>query len=184
MLDGGFTLLETPRFFELGLLLRLKGRETVLPFDCKRWWRFPHLARYACWLETVLDRALPDETLRFAALEFRHEPAGFVDKTIDTLHADGSYIRSVCTLYGPSTIYRDGKAEKTVPFRQTLVMTATERTRALGVHCTLHRRPGAGPERAVVVCSFEPRRGNGHPKPAYRQAARDPIGAIPREGDN
>ena len=32
-----------------------------------------------------------------------------------------------------------------------------DRARAKGVRCTLHRRPGSGPERAVVVCSFEPR---------------------------
>ena len=28
--------------------------------------------------------------------------------------------------------------------------------RAMRVRCTLHRRPGAGPECAVIVCSFEP----------------------------
>ena len=29
--------------------------------------------------------------------------------------ADGSYLRSVYTLYGPTTIYRDGKVEHAVP---------------------------------------------------------------------
>src|SRR5262249_47243085 len=33
------------------------------------------------------------------------------------------------------------------------------RARAVHMPCTLHRRPGAGPERAVIVCSFEPRQG-------------------------
>jgi hypothetical protein len=91
------------------------------------------------------------------ALEFRHERPGAVDKEVDKLHADGSYIRSVYTLCGLTTVYRDGDAQLSVPRGQTLLMTAMNRARALGLPCTLHRRPGAGPERAVIVCSFEPR---------------------------
>ena len=60
-------------------------------------------------------------------------------------------------LYGPTTVYRDGRAERSVPDGQTLLMTAQDRTKAVRVPCTLHRRPGAGPERAVIVCSFERR---------------------------
>ncbi|MFI5460716.1 MAG: hypothetical protein ACHRXM_35330 [Isosphaerales bacterium] len=54
---------------------------------------------------------------------------------------------------------------------QTLVLTALDRARALGVPCTLHRRPGAGPERAVIVCSFEPRRQQPRPANAGRRVA-------------
>jgi hypothetical protein len=168
MLERGFTLLDTPWFFEQGLLLKLKGRKTVLPYATKRWWDFPQLARYARWLESLVGKALPEECLSLTVLEFRHEPAGSEDKTVDRLHADGSYIRSVCAMYGPTTIYRDGKTEKSVPTGQTLLMTAMERARALGVHCTLHRRPGAGPERAVIICSFEPRRDQHHSADDYR----------------
>ena len=105
-----------------------------------------------------MPSTLPDEPLILEALEYRHEPAGYADKTVDALHADGSYLRAIYTLYGPTTVYRDGKVERSVPEGQTLVMTAMARARALGVPCTLHRRPGAGPERAVIVSSFEPRR--------------------------
>jgi hypothetical protein len=171
MRERGFTLVDTPCFFELGLLLRLKGRKTVLPFDSKRWWTFPQLARYACWLESLLGIALPEEALSLNVLEFRNEPAGSEDKTVDRLHVDGSYIRSVCTMYGPPTIYRDGKTEKSVPTGQTLLMTEMARARALGAPCTLHRRPGAGPERTVIVCSFEPCSGQRHSGHAYRQGA-------------
>ena len=152
----GFAVVPTPRFFELGLLLRMKGQTTVLPWDCKKWWTFSQLARHAYWLEALVGKALPDELLALARVEFRHEPKGTEDKTVDTLHVDGSYIRSVCTLYGPTTVYRDGKEEKSVPAGETLLLTAMARARALGVHATLHKRPGVGPERAVIVCSFEP----------------------------
>jgi hypothetical protein len=93
----------------------------------------------------------------------RHEPAGAEDKEVDKLHADGSYLRSVYTVYGPTTIYRDGKLEHAVPSEQTLLMTAIDRARAMRIRCTLHRRPGAGPERAVIVCSFEPGVKHAHP---------------------
>jgi hypothetical protein len=170
MAGRGFTLLGTPRFLDEGLLLRLQGGTTVLPSDCPRWWKFPQLARYGCWLERLLGKALPEESLALAALEYRHEPAGSENQEVDRLHADGSYLRSVFTPYGPATVYRDG-TERPVPRGQTLVMTAQNRARALGVACTLHRRPGAGPERAVIVCSFVPR-----PEPpprahAYRRVA-------------
>jgi hypothetical protein len=171
MLGPGFALVDTPRFFELGMLLRLKGRKTVLPFDSNRWWTFPQLARYACWLESLLDDALTEESLSLTALEFRHEPAGSVDKTVDRLHIDGSYLRSVCAIHGPTTFYWDRKTEKSVPAGQTLLMTAMGRAKATGVHCTLHRRPGAGPERAVIVCSFEPRGEQKHLVRAYHRAA-------------
>jgi len=174
MLERGFSLLATPWFFELDLLVKSKGRTTVLRYDSKRWWTFPQLARYACWLESLLGKSLPEESLALTVLELRHEPAGSEDKTVDRLHADGSYIRTVCPMFGPATIYRDGKTEKSVPTGQTLLMTAMERARAIGVHCTLHRRPGPGPERAVTVCSFEPRSGQQHPGHVYRRAALAP----------
>jgi hypothetical protein len=53
-------------------------------------------------------------------------------------------------------------------------MTAQNRARALRIPCTLHRRPGAGPERAVVVCSFEPRAEQAEPANVYREAVRLP----------
>jgi hypothetical protein len=128
-----------------------------LPFHAKQWRRFPELARYACWLEALLAAALPEESAPLAVLEHRHEQAGYADAEVDRLHADGSYVRSVCPLFGPVTVYRDGDQLRPVPLLHTLFMTATDRARARGVSCTLHRRPGAGPERAVIVCSFAPR---------------------------
>src|SRR5262249_24485482 len=97
--------------------------------------------------------------------------AGIVDEEVDRLHMDGSYIRTVHTLYGPTTIYREGKEEWPVPDGQTLLMTAQNRTRAVRVPCTLHRRPGPGPDRAVLVCSFEPRQDQPHLANVYRQVA-------------
>jgi hypothetical protein len=171
MLGRGFVLVGTPRFFDENLFRRLRQGRLMLPFDSKRWWKYPELARYACWLEGLLTQALPEEAVRLAALEFRHEPAGSVDLEVDRLHADGSYIRSVCTPYGPGTVYRDGDAQLAVPCGRTLLMTAFDRARALGVPCTLHRRPGAGPERAVIVCSFEPHPESAPRVNAYRQVA-------------
>jgi len=159
LLGRGFTLVDTPPFFDDGLFHRLKRSKTVLPYHSKRWWKYPQLARYGCWLEGFLCAALPAESVSLAALEFRHEPAGCTDQEVDRLHADGSYIRTVFTPYGPTTVYRDGDTERSVPHGRTLVMTAMDRARALRVPCTLHRRPGAGPERAVIVGSFAPRLG-------------------------
>ena len=167
----GFALVDTPPFFDAELLLRLNRARTVLPPDSKRWWRFPPLAWYACWLETLLREALPEEAVSLDSLEFRHEPADSEDQQVDRLHADGSYLRSVCTLYGPATIYRDGSGERSVPDGHTLLMTALGRARAVGLPCTLHRRPGAGPERAVLVCSFEPRPDQPPLASLYRQVA-------------
>jgi hypothetical protein len=155
MLGRGFAPVATPPFFDDGPLLEL--RRTVLPAHGNRWWKFPGLVRYSRWLERLLGQALPEESLGLSDLELRLEPAGYEDEQVDRLHADGSYLRSVCTLYGPTTIYRDGAAELPVPSGQTLLMTAMDRARAIGVRCTLHRRPGAGQERAVIVGSFEPR---------------------------
>jgi hypothetical protein len=157
MLDRGFALVDTPPFLDDGLFRSLKRSKTVLPFHSRRWWKYPQLARYGCWLEGLLGRALPEESVALDTLEFRHEPAGSEDQEVDRLHADGSYIRSVFTPFGPTTVYRDGEGERSAPHRQTLLMTAFDRARAIHVPCTLHRRPGAGPERAVIVCSFEPR---------------------------
>jgi hypothetical protein len=172
MWDRGFALVDTPWFCDDGLFIRLKRTRTVLPFHSKRWWRLPQLARYACWLEALLGRALPEESLALVSLEFRHEAAGSLDEEVDRLHADGSYLRSVYTPYGPGTVYRAEDAERSVPNGQTLLMTALERARAVHVPCTLHRRPGAGPERAVIVCSFEPRQEQ--PGVAvYRRAAQE-----------
>jgi hypothetical protein len=155
MTGWGFALVDTPAFRD-GVLARLRGRSRVLTLQDKRWWKFPQLARYGCWLEGLIGEALPEEAVALVSLEFRHEPAGFGDPEVDRLHADGSYIRSVCTLYGLATVYRSGRVERPVPDRQTLLMTAMNRARAVGVPCTLHRRPGPGPERGVIVCSLEP----------------------------
>jgi hypothetical protein len=173
MLGRGFTLVKTPRFFDEGLYLRLERGTTVLPFDSKRWDRLPQLARYVCWLEELLERALPEESLSLTALEVRQEPAGSEDQETDRWHADGSYLRSVYSLYGPTTVYHDGD-ERSVPEGQTLLMTAQNRARALGVPCTLHRRPGPGPERAVIVGTFEPYREPALPVEVYRRAAQTP----------
>src|SRR5947208_1321406 len=84
MLGRGFTLVDTPRFFD-GLRPRLRKSWTMRPFHCRRWWKFPALTEYGCWLEQLLIEALPDEMLALAALEFRHEPAGYVDEEVDRL---------------------------------------------------------------------------------------------------
>jgi hypothetical protein len=170
MLERGFALVDTPRCFDDGRIAALTRSNTVLPCDSRRWWRFPQLSRYACWLEWLLAKALPEESLALTALEFRHEQAGAVDDEVDRLHADGSYLRSICTLYGLGTIYRAGGALFTVPRGQTLLLTAMDRARAVGLPCTLHRRPGAGPERAVIVCSYEPRTQHAS-NDIYRQVA-------------
>ena len=171
MLERGFSFVDTPSFFDEGLFRRLKRSKTVLPFHSERWWKYPQLAGYGCWLESLLGEALPEESVSLAALEFRHEPDGSTDQEVDRLHADGSYIRSVFTPYGPTTVYRDGEAARSVPHGQTLLMTALDRARAVHVPCTLHRRPGAGPERAVIVCSFEPRQDELRQANVVRQVA-------------
>lgn len=153
----GFTLVETPRFFGHDSLPGPRKGAHLRPDDRKGWRKFPGLAQYRGWLERILRDALPDEPLSLASLEFRHEAAGTEEDEVDRWHVDGSYLRTVFTLYGPATIYREGRAERSVPGGRTLVMTAMDRARALGVHCTLHRRPGAGPERAVLIGSFVPR---------------------------
>jgi hypothetical protein len=163
MLERGFALVDTPRFFDDGPCLRLKKSMTLRPARGNRSWKHPELYSYGRWLECLLDGALPEESLSLVALEFRYERAGALDHEVDRLHADGSYIRSVCTLHGLGTVYRDRGAEWPVPCGQTLLMTAMLRAKELGLPCTLHRRPGAGPERAVIVCSFEPQQ---HPEPS------------------
>lgn len=162
MLERGFTLLDTPPFFDDGLFRTLKKSRLTLLVSSKRWWKFAPLARYGCWLEELLGRALPEEAVSLTTLEYRHERAGLVNEEVDGWHADGSYLRTVFTLFGPTTVYRDRGAAHAVPAGDTLVMTAQERTRALRISSTLHRRPGAGPERAVIVCSFEPRQEQPH----------------------
>jgi len=169
MRGRGFTLVGTPVFFDDGVLPRLTRARTVLPSHAKLWWKFPQLARYACWLEGLLREALPEEAVSLKSLEYRHEREGLVSEDVDGLHADGGYIRSVFTLYGASTIYRHRGTEQPVPDGLTLLMTAQDRTRALRVPCTLHRRPGAGPERAVIVCSFGPRPVQPELAEVYRQ---------------
>ncbi len=169
MSERGFALVDAPSFVDDDLLLRLRRTRTVLALPSKRWRQLPQLAQYACWLEELLGEALAEEALSLAALEFRHEPAGHADPEVDRLHADGSYLRTVCTLYGPATVYRDEGVERSVPDGQTLLMTALGRARAVRVPCTLHRRPGPGPERAVLVCSFEPRTEQPQPANLYRE---------------
>jgi hypothetical protein len=171
MLQRGFSLVDTPSFLDDSLLRRLKRSKTVLPFHSKRWWKYPQLARYGCWLERLLGEALPEDLVSLAALEVRHELAGSEDQEVDRLHADGSYIRTVFTPFGPTTVYLDGEVEQSVPHGQTLLMTALDRARAFHVPCTLHRRPGAGPERMVIVCSFEPRQDELRRANVVRQAA-------------
>jgi hypothetical protein len=171
MSGRGFALVDAPPFCDDGPIRALRKDRLVLASHDNRWWKYPELARYACWLERLLGRALPEEGVALVALEFRHEEAGAVDEEVDRLHADGSYVRSVCTLHGPSTLYLDDRVERAVPHGQTLLMTAMERARAVGRPCTLHRRPGAGPERAVIVGSFEPPREHTQSARVYRQAA-------------
>jgi hypothetical protein len=161
----GFALVDTPRRLD-DLFLKRKRSVTLRPFHSRRFGKYPELARHGRWLEELLREALPEESLFLAALEFRYEPAGFADPQVDRRHADGSYLRSVYTHYGPSTIYRDRKSQAAVPHGQTLVMTAMDRARAVGLPCTLHRRPGPGSERAVIVCSFESRRKQPQPPDA------------------
>jgi hypothetical protein len=171
MTGRGYALVDTPMLFDDGLLLRLRRARTTFHADDKRWSRYPRLARYACWLETLLTEALPEEAVSLTELEFRHEPAGSVDQQVDRLHADGSYLRSVVTLYGPTTIYRDEGVERRVPDGHTLLLTAIGRARAVGRPCTLHRRPGAGPQRALIVCSFEPSSEQPPRASVYREVA-------------
>jgi hypothetical protein len=183
MTGRGFALVDTPPCFGGDLLLRMKRTRTVLPAHDKRWWRFPPLARYACWLEALLGAVLPDEAVSLTSLEYRHEPAGSEDLEVDCLHADGSYLRSVWTLYGPATIYRDKGVERPVPDGQTLLMTAMDRARAVRLPCTLHQRPGAGPERAVIVCSFEPRPEQSPLASLHQEVAQEHRrGSMPRGG--
>ena len=155
MLGRGFVTVDTAAFAGDGLLREFNSRRIILRSVRRRSGKFPHLVRYGGWLERLLAEALPEESLYLAEIDFRHEPAGTEEKEVDSLHADGSYLRSVCTLYGPTTIYREGCVEVAAQAGYTLLMTAMDRARALGVRCTLHRRPGAGPERALIVCSFE-----------------------------
>jgi hypothetical protein len=171
MLEHGFSLVDAPLVVDDRLLLQLKRRRTVMAFHARRWLKFPQLARYACWLEWLLGETLPEEAVSLAELDFRHEDAGSADEVVDKLHVDGSYIRTVVTLYGPTTIYRAVNTHLSAPSGQTLLMTAVNRARALGVPSTLHRRPGPGPERAVIVCSFEPRQDQAENANVYRQAA-------------
>jgi hypothetical protein len=170
MTGCGFALVATPACFGGRLFHRLWETRTVLPAPDSRWRRYPRLACYACWLEALLERALPEEALSLKYLDYRREPAGYEDPEVDQLHGDGSYLRTVCTLDGPATIYRVGGAERPVPEGRTLLMTATGRARAVGLPCTLHRRPGAGPQRPLIVCSFEPR-AERPPKCVYKEVA-------------
>jgi hypothetical protein len=156
MTEKGFSLVRAPHVSDASRFLPT-NKSVSLSLRSKVWWKYPQLAIYGSWLESLLKLALPEESVRFTALEFRKEAAGYEDETVDKLHADGSYIRSVWTVYGLSTSYRDGHTEYSVPPGQTLLMTAMDRARALGRPCTLHRRPGVGRERAVIVCTFEPR---------------------------
>ncbi len=171
MLGRGFSLVETPSFSHESLQNRWNQRSSLLLFSSKHWMKYPHLARYACWLEDLVTRALPEEKLSFIGLEFRREPAGHVNREVDRLHADAAYLRAVYTLYGASTIYRENRQEFPVPEGRTLLMTAQDRTRAVRIPGTLHRRPGPGPERAVLVSTFQPRSEEDEAVKIYRQAA-------------
>src|SRR5262249_20868297 len=139
MLGRGFALVGTALDFESAMARAQKSVRTILASNSKHWWKFPQLADYAHRLERLLCAALPAETLALSDSELRHEPAGEEDEEVDRLHVDGAYLRSVCTLYGPTTIYFEGKVEHAVPFGQTLLMTALARARAMCVRGTLHR---------------------------------------------
>jgi hypothetical protein len=156
MLRPGFCLVRSPWFFNERLLQRLPRRRLLLRVQDKLRQRYPELAHYGAWLAQLLLLALPEEEARLVTLEYRYEPAGSEDEEVDRLHADGSYIRAVYNLCGSATVYRHEGVETAVPASHTLLMTAQQRTRARRISSTLHRRPGAGPERAVLVCSFEP----------------------------
>jgi hypothetical protein len=155
MLDRGFALVKTPRC--IGGFGPSRLNRSIALRSLARDDKFPALTRYGLWAESLIRNLLPEEHVCLTALELRHEAANHTDKQVDRLHADGSYIRSLYTLSGPSTVYRDRKTEQSVPAGNTIFMTAIGRARTMGVPCTLHRRPGRGMERTIIVCSFEPR---------------------------
>jgi hypothetical protein len=179
MLERGFSLVDMPPLLDGGRFPELKKKKMVMTCDCMRWWQFPQLAVHACWLESLVSEALPEESVSLVALDYRYEQASFEDRTVDRLHADGSYVRSVYTLYGASTLYREEDNEHSVPRGRALLLTAMSRARALGLHCTLHRRPGPGPERAVIVCSFEPRYEKRGKAEIHREVARHTADIAP-----
>jgi hypothetical protein len=150
----GFHILDTLRLAES---IPLITRTIELPMGCRQWRKFPQLARYALWVESLLQQALPEELICLDRLEYRIEAANSQEPDVDQWHVDGSYVRSACTVQGMSTIVLHQEIERAIPLKQTLLMTAMGRGRSLRIPCTLHRRPGAGPARAVIVCSFESR---------------------------
>ena len=158
----GFSLVDTPPFFGDGLPSVLVSTGWCYRSKTSVGGRSPELARYTFWLETILVEALPEESLCMTSVEFRHEPAGLEDREVDRLHADGSYLHSVWTLYGPATIYRDGRIEKPVPNGQTLLMTAIESCRkpfARALPCTgVRSKTGAGGDRLLVRPPWNSRR--------------------------
>lgn len=157
MRERGFTLLDGRLFLDEQHRFRLTRGWNVLRIGSRRWQQLPKLVEYAQRLEHLLCQALAEEFVALVRVEYRHEAADSEETDVDRWHADGAYIRSVYTDFGPGTRYREGDTERTVPIGKTLIMTAIDRARAVGVPCTLHRRPGPGPERAVVICSFESR---------------------------
>lgn len=154
LLEKGFALLPTPRLHVDEALPRGKKDRILAPFFSRRSERFPELARYGRWLDSLLRQALPEECLGLDTLEYRFERAKLVIDEVDKLHADGGYIRSLYTLAGPPTVYLHARKEHIVPFGRTLVITAFGRARKVRVPCTLHRRPGSGIERTLIVGTF------------------------------
>jgi hypothetical protein len=150
----GFALVTTPPIRLSPTLIRGRKNRVLTSLDSRCSWRFPELVNYGEWLQRLIQQTLPEERLQLGTLEFRFERGGLVDKEVDRIHADGGYIRSLHLLWGLSTFYRNGKIEQIVPKGQTLLMTAMDRARKLHVPCTLHRRPEANSERALIVCSF------------------------------
>ena len=58
MMGRGFDSVATTEVFDAEPLRELRTGRMVLRFDCKRWWKFPQLARYGCWLvlcHTLID---------------------------------------------------------------------------------------------------------------------------------
>ena len=109
-----------------------------------------------------------------AEVQMRYRQINDLLRSASIRAAESSRIALAAYREGGTDLLKLLDAELPVPRGQTLLLTALDRARALRLHCTLHRRPGAGPERAVIVGSFEPRLHDPQPAPVYRQVAAGP----------
>jgi hypothetical protein len=150
----GYASVSGPSVQISDVLSRGKKNRVLTPFGSRQTLRFPELAQYGLWLESLVQEALWEEGLQLHSLEYRFEREGLADETVDKIHVDGGYIRSVYSLLGQPTVFMAAKEEQVVSPGQTFVMTAFERARQVRVPCTLHRRPGGNSERALIVCTF------------------------------